>query len=198
MTKDKSSISNILLYGYVLQNQSNRVAALEEEKKEIVSTLKNEKLTAHKDRIEIIKMETDLKNIKIAIQREILKKFKNKMDWKCLDQIEMSIIDTMIIKSNSETKDTTERCIRELRILEVIYYALKYPFKIHTILGIDLFQNKISTQQKLLTELNKSNTFKNKLLRNVLRNVNKIRRYLNMDQEKTMVYLYVIYFLVAT
>jgi len=79
MTKVKSSKNNILFYGNVLQNQSNRVAELNKETKEIVSTLKKEKLTAQKYRIEITTMVTALKNIKIAIKSEILKKFKTEM-----------------------------------------------------------------------------------------------------------------------
>jgi len=121
ITKAKSLKNSILLYGNVVQDLSNRAAELKKEEKEIINILKKEKLCAKKDRIEIVKMENDLKNIKIAIKDEIKKKFKTETNWSFLDEMEMTIIDYMIIKSKSEAKDSKERFNRELRILEVLY-----------------------------------------------------------------------------
>lgn len=121
ITKAKSLKSSILLYGNVVQDLTNRAAELKKEEKEIINMLKKEKLCAKKDRIEIVKMENDLKNIKIAIKDEMIKKFKTETKWSFLDEMEMTIIDYMIIKSKSEAKDSKERFIRELRILEVLY-----------------------------------------------------------------------------
>jgi len=121
ITKAKSLKNSILLYGNVIQDLSNRAAELKKEEKEIINILKIEKLCAKKDRIEIAKMENDLKNIKIAIKDEMIKKFKTETKWSFLDQMEMTIIDYMIIKSKSEAKDSKERFIRELGILEVLY-----------------------------------------------------------------------------
>lgn len=121
ITKAKSLKSSILLYGNVIQDISNRAVELKKEEKEIRNILKKEKLCAKKDRIEIVKMENDLKNIKTAIKNEMIKKFKIETKWSFLDQMEMTIIDYMMIKSKSETKDSKERFIRELRILEVLY-----------------------------------------------------------------------------
>jgi len=121
ITKAKSLKSSILLYGNVVQDLSNRAAELKKEEKEIINILKKEKICAKKDRIEIVKMENDLRNIKIAIKDEMIKKFKTQTKWSFLDEMEMTIIDYMIIKSKSEAKDSKERFIRELRILEVLY-----------------------------------------------------------------------------
>jgi len=66
MTKAKSLKNSILLYGNVIHDLSNRAAELKREEKEIINILKNEKLCAKKDRIEIAKMENVLKNIKIS------------------------------------------------------------------------------------------------------------------------------------
>ncbi|XP_029341420.1 cilia- and flagella-associated protein 44-like [Acyrthosiphon pisum] len=162
ITKAKLLKDSILLYGNVIQDLSNRASELKKEEKEIVNILKKEKLCAKKDRIEIAKMEIDLRNIKIAIKDEMFKKFKTVTNWNFIDQMEMTIIDYMIIKSKSEAKDSKERFIRELKILE----------------------NKIRAQQKSVTDLLKSNTRRNKLLTNVLENINKIRQYLDVDQER--------------
>jgi len=121
ITKAKSLKNSILLYGNVIQDLSNRAAELKKEEKEIINILKTEKICAKKDRIEIAKMENDLRNIKIAIKDEMIKKFKTVKNWSFLDQMEMTIIDYMIIKSKSEAKDSKERFIRELKILEVLY-----------------------------------------------------------------------------
>ncbi|CAI6355931.1 unnamed protein product [Macrosiphum euphorbiae] len=112
-------------------------------------------------------MEKDLRNINIAIKDEMIKKFKTVTNWNSLDQMEMTIIDYMIIKSKSEAKDSKERFILEIKILE----------------------NKISSQRNSVTDLLKSNTRRNKLLANVLENINKIRHYLDMDQERITVFI---------
>jgi len=131
ISKAKSLKNSILLYGNVIQDLSNRAAELKKEEKEIINILKKEKLCAKKDRIEISKMENDLRNIKTAIKDEMIKKFKTITNWNFLDQMEMTIIDYMIIKSKSEAKDSKERFIRELKILEVLYNNKEFPFKIH-------------------------------------------------------------------
>lgn len=134
ISKAKSLKTSILLYGNVLQDLSKRTVELKKEEKDIIKTLKKEKLCAKKDRIEIAKMENVLKNIKIAIKDEMVKKFKTEIDWKILDQMEMTIINYMIINSKTNTRDTKKRFIRELKILEVFYYDLKYLLQIYTIL----------------------------------------------------------------
>ncbi|CAH1730872.1 unnamed protein product [Aphis gossypii] len=164
ISKAKSLKTSILLYGNVLQDLSKRTVELKREEKDIIKTLKKEKLCAKKDRIEIAKMENVLKNIKTAIKDEMVKKFKTEMDWKFLDQMEMTIIDYMIINSKTDARDTKKRFIHELKILE----------------------NKIFSQQNIVTDLLKSNTLKNKILKNVLGNFSKIRQYLDTDQEKIM------------
>ncbi|XP_015370377.1 PREDICTED: uveal autoantigen with coiled-coil domains and ankyrin repeats-like [Diuraphis noxia] len=162
MTKAKSLKNSILLYGNVIQDLSNRAAELKKEEKEVINNLANEKLCAKKDRIEIAKMENVLKNIKISIKDEMIKKFKTETNWKFLDEMEMTIIDYMIIKSKSESQNLKNHFIQEIRILE----------------------NQIRSQQKTVTDLLKSNTRKNKLLKNVLENINIIRQYLDVDQER--------------
>jgi len=125
MTKAKSLKNSILLYGNVIQDLSNRATELKKEEKEIIHILKNEKLCAKKDRIEIAKMENVLKNIKISIKDEIIKKFKTETNWKFLDEMEMTIIDYMIIKSKSESQDLKDHFIQEIRILEVLYLIFR-------------------------------------------------------------------------
>jgi len=119
MTKAKSLKSSILLYGNVIQDLSNRAPELQKEEKVIMDIFKKEKSCAKKDRIEIAKMESILKNIKISIKDEMIKKFKTETNWKFLDEMEMTIIDYMIIKSKTEAQDLKDRFIQEIKILEV-------------------------------------------------------------------------------
>eukprot|EP00102_Acyrthosiphon_pisum_P018899 XP_016656109.1 PREDICTED: centromere-associated protein E [Acyrthosiphon pisum] len=143
MTKAKLLKSCILLYGNVMQDLTNRVMELKKEEKEIIYTLKNEKVVAKQFRTEITKMENILKN-----------------------EMEMTIINYMIIKSKSKAKDTKERFVREIRLLE----------------------NKISCQTELIIDLLKWNTFKIKTLKDVCGNINKIRQCL-MEQKKIKIKL---------
>lgn len=127
MTKAKLLKNCILLYGNVMQDLTNRVMELKKEEKEIMYTLKNEKVVAKQFCTEITKMENILKSYKIAIKDEMIKKFKIETDWNFLDEMEMTIINYMIIKSKSKAKDTKERFVREIRLLEVpIYYITIY------------------------------------------------------------------------
>lgn len=119
MTKVKLLKSCIVLYGNVMQDLTNRVMELKKEKREIIYTLKNEKLVAKQFCTEITKMENILKSYKIAIKDEMIKKFKIETDWNFLDEMEMTIISYMIINSKSKTKDTKEYFLREIRLLEV-------------------------------------------------------------------------------
>ncbi|XP_029344284.1 cilia- and flagella-associated protein 44 isoform X2 [Acyrthosiphon pisum] len=166
MTKAKLLKSCILLYGNVMQDLTNRVMELKKEEKEIIYTLKNEKVVAKQFRTEITKMENILKSYKIAIKDEMIKKFKIETDWNFLDEMEMTIINYMIIKSKSKAKDTKERFVREIRLLE----------------------NKISCQTELIIDLLKWNTFKIKTLKDVCGNINKIRQCL-MEQKKIKIKL---------
>ncbi|XP_015370284.1 PREDICTED: uncharacterized protein LOC107166226 [Diuraphis noxia] len=161
ITKDKLLKSCILLYGNVMQDLTNRVMDLKKEEKDIIYTFKNEKLVAKQFRTEIIKMENILKSYKIAIKDEMIKKFKIETDWNFLDEMEMTIINYMIIKSKSKAKDTKESFIQEIRLLE----------------------NKISSKTESIIDLLKWNTFKIQILKDVCANINKIRQYL-MEQQK--------------
>jgi len=133
IAQDKLLKSCILLYGNVMQDLTNRVMELKKEEKEIIYTFKIEKIAAKQFRTEITKMENILKSYKIAIKDEMIKKFKIETDWNFLDEMEMTIINYMIIKSKSKAKDTKERFVREIRLLEVPihisifqYYYLVY------------------------------------------------------------------------
>ncbi|XP_022179157.1 uncharacterized protein LOC111039821 isoform X2 [Myzus persicae] len=166
MTKAKLLKCCILLYVNVMQDLTNRVMELKKEEKEIIHTLKNEKLVAKQFRTEITKMENILKNYKVAIKDEMIKKFKIETDWNFLDEMEITIINYMIIKSKSKAKDTKERFVQEIRLLE----------------------NKISTKTESIIDLLKWNTFKIKILKDVCANINKIRHCL-MEQEKNNIKL---------
>lgn len=119
MANGKSLKSCILIYGNVMQDLSNRVMELKKEEKELLSNINDEKLVAKQYRIEIPKMENVLKNIKIAIKDEMIKKFKTEKVWSFLDKIEITIINYMITKHTSKAKEKKEQYIQELRILEV-------------------------------------------------------------------------------
>jgi len=122
MTKAKLLKSCILLYENVMQDLTNRVMELKKEEKEIIYTFKNEKVVAKQFRTEITKMENILKSYKIAIKDEMIKKFKIETDWNFLDEMEMTIINYMIIKSKSKAKDTKEHFVQEIRLLEVLIH----------------------------------------------------------------------------
>lgn len=119
MNKAKLLRNCILLYGNVMQDLTNRVTELKKEEKEIIYIFKNEKLVAKQFRTEITKMENILKNYKIAIKDEMIKKFKIETDWNFLDEMEITIINYMIINSKSKAKDTKEHFVQEIRLLEV-------------------------------------------------------------------------------
>lgn len=119
MAKAKLLKNSILVYGNVMQVLMNRVAELKEERKDIKKTYKNERSLAKQLRTEINMAEHVLKNYKIAIKDELMKKFKMETEWNFLDDMEMAIINCMVIEAKSNAEEIEERFIKEVKCLEV-------------------------------------------------------------------------------
>lgn len=102
-----------------MQVLMNRVAELKEERKDIKKTYKNERSLAKQLRTEINMAEHILKNYKVAIKDELMKKFKMETEWSFLDDMEMAIINCMIIEAKSNAEEIEERFIKEVKCLEV-------------------------------------------------------------------------------
>lgn len=123
MAKAKLLKNSILVHGNVMQVLMNRVTELKEERKDIKNTYKNEKLLAKQLRTEINMTEHVLKNYKVAIKDELMKKFRMETDWNFLDDMEMAIINCMIIEAKSNAEEIEERFIKEVKLLEVSTYT---------------------------------------------------------------------------
>lgn len=119
MAKAKLLKNSILVYGNVMQVLMNRVAELKEERKDIKKMYKNERLLAKQLRTEISMEEHVLKNYKVAIKDELMKKFRMETEWNFLDDMEMAIINCMIIEAKSNAEEIEERFIKEVKFLEV-------------------------------------------------------------------------------
>lgn len=119
MTKAKLLKNSILVYGNVMQVLMSRVAELKEERKDIKKTYKNERSLAKQLRTEINMAEHVLKNYKVAIKDELMKKFSMETEWNFLDDMEMAIINCMIIEAKSNAEEIEERFIKEVKCLEV-------------------------------------------------------------------------------
>lgn len=119
MVKAKLLKNSILVYGNVMQILMNRVAELKEERIDIKKTYKNERTLAKQLRTEINMTEHVLKNYKVAIKDELMKKFRMETEWNFLDDMEMAIINCMIIEAKSNAEEIEERFIKEVKRLEV-------------------------------------------------------------------------------
>lgn len=124
MTKAKLIKNLILINGNVMQDLVNRVIELKKETEEIQKTFKKEKLKSKWSRTEVAKLKLDLKNYKVAIKDEILKKFKTIANWNFIDDMERTLINYMIICTNSNAKEITERYTKEMELLKVFNYLL--------------------------------------------------------------------------
>lgn len=109
----------ILVNNNVMQTLENRVSELKEEKLNIIYAHKDERLQAKKLRIEIKKMNEDVKICKLAIKDEILKKCEMRKSWKLIDDMEVAIINNMIIQSPFNEKETREPFIKKIKLLKV-------------------------------------------------------------------------------
>lgn len=120
MCKAQFQNSSVLVNGNVMQVLANRVTELKKETDDIKYEYKSEKLNAKQLRTEINAMEQILKNYKVAIRDEMIKKFRIETDWSFLDDMEMAIINYMIVQAKSRPEETKERFINETKLLEVI------------------------------------------------------------------------------
>lgn len=114
-----------------MQVLTNRVAELKKEIDDIKDTFKDEKLLAKQLRTDINRMEHVLKKMKVAIKDEMIKKFKMETSWSFLDDMEMAIINCMIIQAKSNTEETKERFIKEIKLLEVSIMPTLYDHLIY-------------------------------------------------------------------
>lgn len=120
MCKAQLQNSSVLVNGNVMQVLANRVTELKKETDDIKYEYTSEKLNAKQLRTEINAMEQILKNYKVAIRDEMIKKFRIETDWSFLDDMEMAIINYMIVQAKSRPEETKERFINETKLLEVI------------------------------------------------------------------------------
>ncbi|VVC33540.1 WD40/YVTN repeat-like-containing domain,WD40 repeat,WD40-repeat-containing domain [Cinara cedri] len=117
MTKTRLFKNSILVHGNVIQDLANRVTELKKETEEIQKTYKKEQLKAKQLRTEIANTNLDLKNYKLAIKDEIMKKFKTIASWSFIDEMERTIINYMIICANSNAEEMTERHTKEIKLI---------------------------------------------------------------------------------
>lgn len=119
MIKAKLLESSILIHGNVLQVLTNRVAELKKEKQDIKNKYKEEISVAKQLRTEINVMEHILKKYKTTIKDEMIKKFRMETDWNFMNDMDMAIINYMIIQAQSNSEETKECFIKEVKLLEV-------------------------------------------------------------------------------
>lgn len=119
MIKAKLLKSSILIHGNGLQVLTNRVTELKKEKQDIKNKYKEEIFVAKQLRTEINVMEHILKKYKTIIKDEMIKKFRMETDWSFINDMEMAIINYMIIQAQSNSEETKECFIKEVKLLEV-------------------------------------------------------------------------------
>lgn len=111
--------NTIIISDDVMQVLDKRVSELKIERKDIVDTFKETKLHAKRLRNEINMMNEDVKNYKVAIKDEIMKKLGLRSGWKCINDMEMAIIDYMIVKNKPIAKTTENSFVKEISLIKV-------------------------------------------------------------------------------
>lgn len=119
MAKVKLLKNAILVNNNVMQTLENRVSELKVEKKNIIYAHKDERLQARKLRVEINKMNDDVKRCKLAIKDEMVNKFGMKKSWTFIDEMEVAIINYMIVQIPVNEKEIKEPFFKNIKLLRV-------------------------------------------------------------------------------
>ncbi|VVC29555.1 WD40/YVTN repeat-like-containing domain,WD40-repeat-containing domain,WD40 repeat [Cinara cedri] len=145
MAEVKLLKNSVLVYSNLVKSLMNRVNELKKESEDIQSMHSEEQNNAKKSRKEIIDMNLELKNYKEAIKYEMEKKFKTTASWSFIDNMERTLINYMIICSNSNRDEMIGRSTKEIKLLK----------------------KQISDWQEILVDLLAAQTIKNITLNSV-------------------------------